>query len=385
MRRGTTSVCKTDGSKESVEGKELQKAGNCSNRCSIEAKSDLLNGKRWDVITGDCLEILRGLPDGSVNCCVTSPPYFGLRKYGEAGEEIGQEQTPAEFVAALVAVFAEVRRLLKDDGTLWVNIGDSYSATGGLVPHGGERADRDQGGMSGIKRSIGRPKNLLMIPSRLALALQEAGWYLRSEIIWHKVAPMPESVKDRPTRAHEFIYLLTKSERYFYNWQEARDPLKHSSVARLGQDVAAQAGSLRGNGGGKTNGAMKPVCFGGAVKAETNDQTRLASGRAWEQDVDKGANWRDVWSLSHEGFDGAHFAVMPSEIARRAIVAGCPPGGLVLDPFTGAGTTGIVAAREGMRFIGTELYEKNADISRQRIADAYAQGKLDLFAQEAGS
>lgn len=346
--------------------------------------SDPLNGSRWQVLTGDCLELMKSLPDGSVNCCVTSPPYFGLRKYGDDGQEIGQEQSPSEFVAALVAVFEEVRRLLADDGTLWVNIGDSYSSQGGSRI--GDYTSGLQGGLAtqAISASVDKrpsgaaPKNLLMIPSRLALALQEADWYLRSEIIWHKVAPMPESVKDRPTRAHEFIYLLTKSERYFYNWQEAREPLKASSVARLGQDVATQAGSNRGNGGAKTNGAMKAACFGGASKAEINDQTRLASGRAWEQDPAKGANWRDVWSLSHEGFDGAHFAVMPSEIARRAIVAGSPAGGLILDPFTGAGTTGIVAAREGMRFIGTELYEKNAEISRQRIANAYAQGKLDF-------
>ena len=254
--------------------------------------------------------------------------------------------------------------------------GDSYAGhnvkefrPGNEAKNGGASNKNGVGYVAGLK-----PKDLMMVPARVALALQQDGWWLRSEIIWHKVAPMPESVVDRPTRSHEFIYLLTKAERYFYNRLEARDPLKPSSAVRLGQTgYEDQEGSDRANGGAKANGKMKAVAaqFGGRIKSQTNDQTRLASGNDWEQDAAAGANWRDVWSIASEGFDGAHFAVMPAELASRCIRAGSRAGDTVLDPFSGAGTTCLVADRLQRRAVGIELNPAYATMARERVrADA---------------
>jgi DNA modification methylase len=258
------------------------------------------------------------------------------------------------YVQHSVEILRELRRVLRPDGVLFWNIGDSY--------HNGDKGGYRKGWLglrSEIQKSnmtadipgspnrtpqVGlKPKDLCLIPARVALAAQQDGWWVRSEIIWRKIAPMPESVLDRPTRSHESIFLFTKNERYFWNWQEARDPLKASSVSRLVQDIDMQDGSTRANGGTKTNGNMKAARFGGSRKSQINDQTRLASGNEWRQNPSDGANWRDVWDIGHEGFDGAHFAVMPSEVARRCILAGTKVGDTVLDPFAGSGTVGRVA------------------------------------------
>jgi DNA modification methylase len=320
---------------------------------------------------GDCREVLPGLERESINCCVSSPPYWGLRDYGNE-QQVGLEETPEEYAAAMRDIFREAKRLLHWDATLWLNIGDSYGTCRGNTS--------DKPGLNNINPNasvaIGhskitgdiKSKDLCGIPWTVAFALRASGWWLRSEIIWRKKAPMPESVKDRPTRAHEQVFLLTKSERYFYNWQAARDPLKASSVARLGQDIASQDGSSRANGGGKTNGNMKAACFGGSRKSEINDQTRLASGNEWNQDPADGANWRDVWDIGHEGFDGPHFAVMPRELAERCICAGTKAGDTVLDPFAGAGTTLAVAKENGRRAIGIEIEEKYCEIAAKRLS-----------------
>jgi DNA modification methylase len=327
---------------------------------------------------GDCREVLPELEPGSVNCCVTSPPYWGLRDYGNENQ-IGLERTPELYASEVQAIFLGVQRALRDDGTLFLNIGDCYHNG----DKGGYAKDRVKAEDSLQKSNLGanfigapnrqphpllKPKDLVGVPWMVAFALRSSGWWLRSEIIWRKRAPMPESVLDRPTRAHEQVFLLTKKERYFYNWQEARDPLKASSVARLGQDVQSQDGSPRANGGAKTNGNMKAACFGGSRKSKINDQTRLASSNEWNQDPADGANWRDVWDIGHEGFDGAHFAVMPSELAERCIRAGTKAGDTVLDPFAGAGTTLAVAKEKFCRAIGIEIEEKYCEIAAKRLS-----------------
>ena len=335
--------------------------------------SDPLNGKRWDVLTGDCLDLMASLPDGCVQCCVTSPPYFGLRRYGDSTQEMGAEPTPAEFVAALVAVFREVRRVLRDDGTAWLNIGDSYASTTKGGNGGGAKSGLRMGRDGSVRRSeesaqrwvartefppvkvdcVVAPKNLMMMPARVAIALQEDGWYLRDEIIWHKPNPMPESVTDRCTKAHEKVYMLAKSERYFFDAEAIAEPAL------------------------QTLGDPKNVCQHKqeAINQNTTGTLGTNSGRQTR-------NRRNVWTIASSPCKESHYAIMPPELARLCIAAGSPVNGLVLDPFCGAGTTGKVAGREGRKFIGCELYEKNADISRRRIADAYAQGKLDFGGAE---
>lgn len=315
---------------------------------------------------------------------VTSPPYWGLRDYGVA-VQIGLEATPQEYVQRMVEVFRLARDLLADDGTLWLNIGDSYAPV-----NRGENARPRKETLKGLQQAhpysdlptkkstinaiaaLGiKQKDLVGIPWMLAFALRADGWYLRSEIIWHKVAPMPESVRDRPTRAHEQVFLLAKSERYFYNTEAARDPLKETSVARLTQpNYDEQEGSERGNGGAKTNGKMKAVAahFGGRNKSQINDQTRLASGNEWQQDPAAGANWRDVWSIAADGYREAHFAVMPSKLVERCILAGSRPDDIVFDPFFGSGTTGEVAERLGRQWIGAELNPAYEPLQKNRTA-----------------
>jgi len=326
------------------------------------------------IITGDCREVLGTLPDASVQCCVTSPPYLGLRDYNVAGQ-MGLESTPAEYIAGMVAVFREVRRVLKDDGVLWLNIGDSYAANRGNGASGmGPKQASNTGSLLG-KLTVPdgyKPKDLMMIPARLAIALQDDGWWLRSDVIWHKPNPMPESVRDRPTSAHEHIFLLTKSGKYFYDADAIREPLAVSSVSRLAQDVKSQNGSVRANGGAKTNGTMKAV--------RRTDKQRGHSRRhdgfndRWDamtkdEQQANGANARNVWSIATVGFLEAHFATFPPEIPRRCILAGSREGDTVLDPFAGAGTTLLVADRLGRDGIGIELNPKYADMAQRRIVN----------------
>lgn len=273
-----------------------------------------------NILTGDSRVMLATLPDSSVQCCVTSPPYFGLRDYGHDGQ-IGLEATPDAYVAELVAVFREVRRVLKDDGTLWLNLGDSYASfrdgkatpdtsrgesEGTLVPKGSAK-NRMAATFAG---SAVKHKDLIGIPWRVAFALQADGWYLRSDIIWHKPNPMPESVTDRPTKAHEYVFLLSKSARYYYDSEAI------------------------------------------AEQAELNTR-----------------NARTVWAITTKPFKGAHFATMPSELAERCIKAGSASGDMILDPFGGAGTTGLVADQLGRNATLIELNSTYAAMARARIAD----------------
>ena len=302
--------------------------------------------------TGDCLEVLRTQPDASAHCCVTSPPYFGLRDYGAAGQ-IGLEPTPDEFVARLVEVFREVRRVLRDDGTCWINLGDSYNAAG-RTGHG-SRIGFKQGtnrasaiGGDACRPSFDglKPKDLLGIPWRVAFALQADGWYLRQDIVWAKPNPMPESVRDRCTKAHEYIFMLSKSERYFYDAEAIKEPAVAPKAAWTDGGSEKQRGHSRRHAG--FNGR-----YAERIRAEGPPETR---------------NKRSVWTVTTKPFKEAHFATFPPDLIEPCILAGCPAGGMVLDPFGGAGTTGLVAARHGRNATLIELNPEYVEIARRRIA-----------------
>ena len=302
------------------------------------------------ILQGDCVQSLKQLAQESVQCCVTSPPYFGLRDYGHEAQ-IGLETTPDAYVAKIVEVFREVRRVMKKDGTLWLNLGDSYAGSGrGLMGDGtpSDRGNAKQGTNRGT--TVGsfvhvetglKPKDLIGIPWRVAFALQADGWWLRQDIIWHKSNPMPESVQDRYTKAHEYVFLLSRSERYFYDNEAIAEPVVESSVKRLTQpNIENQLGSDRVPG--KTNGPMKAV---------GNCESR---------------NRRTVWTINTQPFKGAHFATFPVELPRLCILAGTKAGDVVLDPFGGSGTTGQVALEMGRSAILCELNPEYVELIRQR-------------------
>jgi DNA modification methylase len=286
------------------------------------------------------------LPNCSVQCVVTSPPYFGLRDYGVNGQ-IGLEQSPAEYVAQLVLVFNEVRRVLRDDGVCWLNIGDSYASTSTYnAPRtsAGEfgRVQSSQQPTCGTPDGF-KPKDLLGIPWRVAFALQDAGWYLRSDIIWSKPNPMPESVTDRPTKAHEYVFLLTKLARYFYDAKAVAElALNGGEVVQLGEKSFSR---------GQAAGAGIAASGNGTKDAYTVKNTR---------------NLRSVWQIATQPYSGAHFATMPPELARRCIKAGSKAGDMILDPFSGSGTTGKVALELGRRYIGLELNPAYIELSQER-------------------
>ncbi len=306
----------------------------------------------FELLQGDCLQQLATLPAASVQCCVTSPPYWGLRDYGTAGQ-LGLEATPDEYVANMVAVFRAVRRVLRDDGTLWLNLGDSYAGSGkgrmGDGSHainGGDKQHTNKGSTLGVlpESETGlKPKDLVGIPWRVALALQADGWYLRQDIIWHKPNPMPESVTDRCTKSHEYIFLLTKSARYYYDNEAVKEPSICTDDPRFG--------GPRIKYDGKTGLTASPD-FQGQRSAVTIRETR---------------NKRSVWTVTTKPFKGAHFATFPPDLIEPCILAGSAADTLVLDPFSGAGTTGVVAVQHGRRYIGIELNPQYLEMSRKRI------------------
>jgi DNA modification methylase len=351
------------------------------------------------ILQGDVLARLRDLPADHVDIVVTSPPYWGLRDYGIAGQ-LGLEPTLAEHIAAMVAVFAEVRRVLKPEGTLWLNYGDCYAAsvngrsaadTKRLA--GDDRTFRDK--PFSTVQGLLKPKDLCMVPNRLAIALQEDGWWVRSEIIWAKPNPMPESVHDRPATSHEKVFLLSRAPRYFYDAEAVRQGLAPSSVSRLAQNVEAQRGSDRAHAGGKTNGRMKAV--GGRTKIRASDLAapRHAGGinhtGIEATPRGEGRNLRNyepapvqVWPVATRPFSEAHFATFPPELVERCLKAGCPAGGHVLDPFGGAGTTAVVADAMGLDCTLIEINPEYIGIAERRIA-ALRQGPLDRAAARSSS
>lgn len=363
------------------------------------------------ILIGDVRQRLRDLPDQSVHCVVTSPPYFGLRDYGHEGQ-IGLEPTPTEFVAVMVEVFREVRRVLRDDGTLWLNLGDSYAANRTYQVSQSKHLVHDYGTSNATRVPDGlKPKDLIGIPWRVAFALQADGWWLRQDIIWSKPNPMPESVRDRCTKSHEYLFLLTKSDRYHYDADAIAESVAESTVARLSQPMLdQQAGSNRVPG--KTNGAMKAVggrpqaaraseiarqkgltqehidairavgiADAGKALVTTNgagkntDRVQLLAAEAkqalggyYREFLMGGTrNKRSVWTVATQPFKEAHFATFPPALVEPCILAGCPVAGTVLDPFGGAGTTGLVADRLGRSAVLIELNPQYAAIAERRI------------------
>lgn len=359
--------------------------------------------KNYELFQGDSIDVLKTLPDGSVNCCVTSPPYYGLRDYGtgqwiggdpncphyrtskvsdstttghskmaEVGEavgdaiykticpicgavredkQIGLEESPEEYIERLVEVFREVKRVLKDDGTLWVNIGDSYAGSGkGRNADGSANINTDSLQYNNMGTIVGeltksntgdaKPKDLIGIPWMLAFALRNDGWYLRQDIIWAKPNPMPESVKDRCTRSHEYIFLLSKSQRYYYDYESIQEDAIWKDDKRNGEGRIAYNGK------------------------------RMAKGTLAQQSfvtISDKRNKRDVWSVPLHPYFGAHFATFPENLVEPCILAGCPEDGVVLDVFNGAGTTGVVSMRNNRKYIGIDLNQKFIDMTIDRF------------------
>jgi DNA modification methylase len=336
------------------------------------------------ILVGDVRTQSGNLASESVHCTVTSPPYFGLRDYGCDGQ-IGLEPTPDEYVAELVAVFREVRRVLRSDGTLWLNLGDSYSNQGKWGGATGGKASSGNHGTNGSRdrREFGLPfKQRLMIPARVALALQADGWWLRDEIIWHKPNPMPVSVTDRTTPAHEMLYMFSKSSRYFYDMEAVKEPIAESSKKRYAQNTDAQRGGEKQDAyelAGVTSGSRRPneIVASLAKRARDTIDAATAHGRPHalsKFEADNAAEPavlrqpRSVWSIATRPFKGAHFATFPPDLIRPCIKAGCPIGGTVLDPFFGAGTTGLVAAELGRSCYGIELNPAYAAIAAERLS-----------------
>lgn len=303
----------------------------------------------WQILQGDALTVLASLDGESVHTCVTSPPYWGLRDYGIEGQ-IGLEKTPEEYVARLVEIFREVKRVLRADGTLWLNLGDSYAANRSYqVP---DSKHVDVGNSNGMKASdFGmKPKDLVGIPWMVAFALRADGWYLRSDIIWSKPNAMPESVTDRPTKSHEYIFLLSKSERYYYNADAIREP----------------------------HVEFRKRTFPGFVKGVDERKAEGSGGCAGGHP--SGRNRRTVWTVTTKPYNEAHFATFPHKLIEPCVLAGAPVGRTVFDPFCGSGTTGAVAIKHQRKFIGIELNPAYIDMAQRRIAEAERQEVLNFEA-----
>ena len=300
---------------------------------------------KYQIIQGDVREMLKTVESASVQTCVTSPPYFGLRDYGVDGQ-IGLEQTPDAFVSELVEVFRDVRRVLKGDGTLWLNLGDSYAgnclqaSNNGRAGFGNPRERLMNRKGEGLKS-----KDLIGIPWRVAFALQADGWYLRQDIIWHKPNPMPESVKDRCTKAHEYIFLLSKSQKYFFDAEAIAEPSLHYA-----SDPRAGKGNIQYRDG-KRDGA------------DGNGQHSFVT-------INPKKNKRSVWTVNVKGYKEAHFATFPEELITPCILAGSREGDIVLDPFNGSGTTGVVSLKHGRRYLGVELNPEYVELAHRRIANS---------------
>ena len=353
---------------------------------------------------GDCRDVMRNLIEGGVKvqCIVTSPPYWGFRDYGVASQ-IGLEATPHEYVERMVEVFRLARALLADDGTLWLNLGDCYAGSGRggnpTVDSSTLQGSKEYQEASMIRRGSQKPagfhenaraagnigcawvpppdgmkdKNLMMMPARVAMALQADGWYLRSKITWCKPNGMPESCEDRPTSSTEELFLLAKSERYYYDAKAVRMPPAESSMARWAQYLDGQHGSERANGGAKTNGPMKAV--GGPKQDKQRGHSRRHAGfnDRWDamlkkEQMENGSNLRNWWIIPTEGYAEAHFAVMPRALAKICILAGSRSGDIVFDPFFGSGTTGEAAQRLGRQWIGADLNPDYEPLQKKRTA-----------------
>lgn len=317
----------------------------------------------YEIHLGDCIESMKAMPDQSVHTCVTSPPYFGLRDYGMDGQ-IGLEDTPDAFVSRLVDVFREVRRVLRDDGTLWLNLGDSYNARPNqrkTTDKAGVKQSTNAASPAAPSRNVAdlKPKDLIGIPWRVAFALQADGWYLRQDIIWHKPNPMPESVTDRCTKAHEYVFLLSKSPKYYYDHEASKEPAiggQTGKAASFKREGSKREQKIPGQGYGTHRPEREDVAYNGEKR-----------------------NRRSVWNVSTKPYKGAHFATFPPDLIEPCILAGAPHGGIVLDPFGGSGTTAGVAIKNGRRAVLCELNPEYAAIIPARI-NSIAGETADMFA-----
>lgn len=325
------------------------------------------------ILVGGALERLRELPDESVHCVVTSPPYWGLRDYGVEGQ-LGLEPTPDEYVGRLIEVFREVRRVLRSDGTCWLNLGDTYLAgmSGGIGPHSEITSQRNHEAVRQAQAAKGgarhrsapglKPKDLVGIPWRVALALQADGWWLRSDVIWHKPSPMPESVRDRPTRAHEYLFLLTKSSDYYFDQQAIAEPAL----------TGARGSSFIK---GKTGAAG----LGRASRKARNEARTRNKRSVWRLDD---VEAQDVWTIPQEPYPHSHFATFPKRLVQPCVLAGCPVDGVVLDLFGGSGTTGEVALELGRRSILIELNPEYLPLIEKRLQGVQYPLALETRAKE---
>lgn len=358
------------------------------------------------IYNSDCSEFLKQLPDNFIDCCVTSPPYYGLRDYGVEGQ-IGLEETPDQYVQKLVAVFTEVKRVLKPEGTLWLNLGDSYSGSGkgtGGQYELSKKQHTNKGSNwakdSGVKIRFNdgcKPKDLIGIPWMVAFALRSDGWYLRQDIIWAKPNPMPESVTDRCTKSHEYIFLLSKSSKYYYDQESIKQPVADQTVLRMAQQIENQKGSDRVPG--KTNGNMKAVGPGRKPRPDDNRGDNQGAkrgipamaidgngvnGHSGYFDPDGNiigggkANKKSVWTVTTKPFKEAHFATFPEDLIVDCIKAGCPENGIILDPFMGAGTTALVAHKLNRMYLGTELNPEYCRLAEKRIKPFKMQTRLEF-------
>jgi DNA modification methylase len=336
------------------------------------------------IICGDCLEVLKTLPDESVNCCITSPPYWGLRDYGVDGQ-LGLEKTPEEYVAHIVEVLREVRRVLRNDGTCWLNLGDSYAGSMKGANGDGTWQDRSnckQGTNIGAlnippqkAKDIGlKPKDLVGIPWLVAFALRADGWYLRQDIIWAKPNPMPESVTDRCTKSHEYVFLLAKSQKYYYDKDAIAEPSETFENRPSGVERNREYGY-----DSKEN--LYPEAYRKNIVGNISERgiTRTTEGLNLKTQAEKTKetrNRRSVWTVTTKPFSEAHFATFPEALIEPMVLAGCPEGGIILDPFMGAGTTGMVAKKNYRSFIGIELNQKYIDIATNRINGTLVNRRL---------
>mgnify|MGYP000849309579 FL=1 len=317
------------------------------------SKEAFLKENENRIICGDALETLKNFPDESISCCITSPPYYGLRDYHKKGQ-IGREKTVEEYLDRLVAVFREVRRVLKKDGTCFIVIGDSYAGTSSKKEQRDPKYPKGRNGQnpSITQKVLGyKSKDLMGIPWRLAFALREDGWYLRSDIIWHKENAMPEACKDRPTRSYEHIFLLSKSPRYYYDYDSLAEPMKEVSKKRYVRGRSKENKYLNENSGAKIQKINEARKYG-QYKGDNIPQFR---------------NKRDIWTINTTSFRGNHYAAFPPKLAEICMIAGCTKGGIILDPFIGSGTVGLIALLHNRKYIGIELNEEYVDLARKRI------------------
>jgi DNA modification methylase len=339
----------------------------------------------YTILTGDCRQTLATMATGSVQTCITSPPYFGLRDYGMP-DQLGLEQTPAAFVAELVGVLREVWRVLADDGTLWLNLGDSYA-------HSTKNTDsftrsRTECSPGTLRKHGLKVRDLIGIPWRVAFALQDDGWYLRQDIIWHKPNPMPESVTSRCTKAHEYIFLLSKQPKYYFDAKAMQEPVAPSQVGRVRADrVGGTSHKERGQHSiGHVYTGARPRVENTRKELRTDTESRhrssIPGGQSLQAEPDGTRNRRSVWTVATQPYAGAHFATFPPELIRPCVLAGSRPGDVVLDCFNGSGTTGFVALQEGRNYMGCELNPEYVKLTHERLA--MVQPRLQFGVEKGG-